>query len=367
VTKVPRLSIGLPVYNGADHLPESLEALLGQTFEDFELIISDNASTDDTADICHQYQEQDTRIRYFRQPVNKGSAANHNFVVEQARGEFFKWASHDDLYGRDLIRLCVEALDERPEVVLAHSWTAVIDASGAVTMALEYPLATSSPHAPERFRSLLFGSGGDDMYGVLRLQPLRPVLRHGSYYQAFRPMVTTMSLYGPFYQVPDWLYFSREHPERPSPRSQAPEAGQIWPDREWPPTGREQCTKLDPRRANRLLHPLARLYAEYLWGFVAGVRRSPLSPADRHKCYRYLAEFVRARAFPRKAYRPEEVVAPAKSPIPIDALVAGRRHGEGERDAARLSPAHRPPCEGNGATGPGRSTVTVEQEALPGA
>ena len=77
---VPKLSVGLPVYNGAEYVAESIEALLGQTFEDFELIISDNASTDDTGDICRRYEKRDSRVRYFRQPRNIGLAPNHNFV-----------------------------------------------------------------------------------------------------------------------------------------------------------------------------------------------------------------------------------------------------------------------------------------------
>src|SRR5215472_3946539 len=100
----PRLSIGLPVYNGEDYLAESLEALLGQSYEDFELIISDNASTDSTADICRRYEKQDSRIRYVRQPRNIGAGPNHNYVVRHARGELFKWAAHDDLYARDLLK-----------------------------------------------------------------------------------------------------------------------------------------------------------------------------------------------------------------------------------------------------------------------
>jgi len=94
----PRLSIGLAVYNGENYLAESLDALLGQSYDDFELIISDNASTDGTADICRRYEKQDSRIRYIRQPLNIGLAPNHNFVFRQSRGELFKWASHDDLY-----------------------------------------------------------------------------------------------------------------------------------------------------------------------------------------------------------------------------------------------------------------------------
>jgi glycosyltransferase involved in cell wall biosynthesis len=99
---IPRLTIGLPVYNGENYLAESLEALLGQSYEDFELIISDYASTGGTADLCRRYEKQDSRIRYIRQPYNIGLSPNHNFVVKQARGELFKMASHDDLYARAL-------------------------------------------------------------------------------------------------------------------------------------------------------------------------------------------------------------------------------------------------------------------------
>src|SRR6516164_10769129 len=144
MTRAPKLSVGLPVYNGENYLAEAIEALLGQSYEDFELIISDNASTDGTADICRRYEKQDSRIRYIRQPLNIGLAPNHNFVFRQARGELFKWASHDDLYARDLLKRCVDALDEFPHVVLAHSWTALIDDLGQLTEAIEYPLDTAS-------------------------------------------------------------------------------------------------------------------------------------------------------------------------------------------------------------------------------
>src|ERR1700689_1019951 len=142
MTAAPRLSIGLPVYNGERYLAESLDSLLGQSYENFELIISDNASTDATADICRRYGQQDSRIRYFRQPKNIGLSPNHNFVFEQSSSEFFKWAASDDLYARDLLKYCIEALDEYPDIALAHCWTAIIDSGGNVTEAPEYPLAT---------------------------------------------------------------------------------------------------------------------------------------------------------------------------------------------------------------------------------
>src|SRR5262249_9839881 len=266
MSAVPRLSVGLPVYNGANYLAESLEALLGQSCGDFELIISANASTDSTPDICQHYAQQDSRIRYFRQPRNIGLAPNHNFAVEQARAELFKWASNDDLYARDLLERCVDALDGNPDVVLAHSWTAMIDSSGAVTKATEYPLATASPRAPDRFQSLLF----DDDGGVIRTKVLRQTAMKESYHHADRTIIAELSLYGRFYQVPDWLYFRRDHPERAERAC---------------PTVRSRCANMDPRRADRLRNPVVRLYGEYIWAYVSMIRRAPLSPADRRRTY----------------------------------------------------------------------------------
>ncbi len=290
---VPRLTIGLPVYNGENYLAESLDALLDQSYADFELIISDNASTDATPDICRRYQKQDSRVSYVRQPHNIGLAPNHNFTVDQARGELFKWASHDDLYARDLLKYCVDALDEHPHVVLAHSWTAMIDGSGTITEKVEYPLATASSRAPERFRSALFANGGDDIGGVVRTPILRRTPLHGSYHHADRTVMTEVALYGPFCQVPDWLYFRRDHPERAERAC---------------PTMRTRCANMDPRRRDRLRHPAARLYGEYVWSYVAAIRRAPLSAADRRECYGYLAQWAASRALPGR-------IRPADQPV----------------------------------------------------
>jgi glycosyltransferase involved in cell wall biosynthesis len=281
MTATPRLTIGLPVYNGERYLAEAIDALLGQSYKDFELIISDNASTDGTAEICQRYARQDARVRYIRQPKNIGLAPNHNAVVEQAQGELFKWAANDDLYARELIERCVDALDEQPDVVLAHSWTALINGSGTVTRAYEYPLSTSSPRAPERFRSLLFDSGGDDDYGVMRTAALRRTAMKESYHHADRTIIAELALYGRFYQVPDWLYFRRDHPER-AERSH--------------PTVRSRCANMDPRRADRLRHPVVRLYGEYVWAYVRAIWRAPLPAADKRECYRYLARWFTSRA-----------------------------------------------------------------------
>jgi glycosyltransferase involved in cell wall biosynthesis len=304
----PRLTIGLPVYNGEKYIAESLEALLGQTFTEFELVISDNASTDGTADVCRDYERRDSRVRYFRQPRNVGLAPNHNAVVEQARGELFKWASNDDLYARDLIERCVDALDKDQDVVLAHSWTARVDDSGTVTMAFGYPLNTEAKRAPERFRSLLFDNGGDDDYGVMRTEVLRRTAMKESYHHADRTIIAELSLYGRFYQVPEWLYFRRDHPDRAERAC---------------PTMRSRCANMDPRRADRLRNPAVRLYGEYVWAYIRAIRRAPLSGADKRECFRYLAEWLTSRA--RGGGTGPDGLVPVPHPdIQIDDIVAGR-------------------------------------------
>ena len=302
----PRLTVGLPVYNGDKYIAESLDALLGQSYTDFELIISDNASTDGTADICRLYEKQDSRVRYFRQPQNIGLAPNVNFIIGQARGELYKEASHDDLYARDLLESCVEALDEYPQVVLAHSWTAKVDGSGKVTEAYEYPLTTATPRAPDRFRSMLFGSGGDDDYGVMRMDVRRRTALMGSHHHSDRTITAEIVLHGPFYQVPDWLYFRREHAGQ---NGHAPV--------------RRRCVNMDPRRADRLRHPAVRLYGEYVWGYIRAIKRAPLSPADRRECYRYLMQWFSSRARPGGVGESEPTPVPHPD-ILVDSVVAGR-------------------------------------------
>ena len=309
MSTVPRLSVGLPVYNGSSYVAESIEALLGQTFEDFELIISDNASTDDTGDVCRRYEKMDSRIHYFRQPRNVGLAPNHNFCVEQARGELFKWAAGDDLYARDLLERCVAALDENPQVVLAHSWTAMVDGDGKVFQANAYPLATSAPRAPDRFRSLLNDSGGDDDGGIMRKEVLLRTAMKESYHHADRTIIAELALHGPFYQVPDWLYFRRDHPDR-AERAH--------------PSVRARCANMDPRRANRWRNPAPRLIGEYIWAYLRMIRRAPLTPAERRECYRYLAQWMTRRARSHELVAATSPVALEQPVIDVDAMVAGR-------------------------------------------
>ena len=126
----PLVSIGLPVFNGEKYIVAAIDSILAQTFEDFELIVSDNASTDGTASICQAYAARDARVRYIRQPVNCGAANNFEFVLQQARAPLFMWFAADDACDADLLALLVECHRNDSNVVLATSDVTDVDVDG---------------------------------------------------------------------------------------------------------------------------------------------------------------------------------------------------------------------------------------------
>jgi hypothetical protein len=164
---------------------------------------------------------------------------------------------------------------------------------------------------------MLFDGWGDDSYGVIRTEILRQTPLHDSYHLADRTFTTELALHGPFYQVPDWLFFRRDNPE------------QLF-------TIRERCAYMDPRRANRLRYPVARLYGEYAWAYIRMIRQAPLSAAERKECYRHLARWAGGRVLPiadRVLHRKimdyavladEESASAGKPVISVAALVAGQ-------------------------------------------
>jgi glycosyltransferase involved in cell wall biosynthesis len=118
---LPKITVGMPVYNGEDTLRPVLDSLLAQSFSDFELVISDNASMDDTANICQEYAAKDSRIRYVRQEKNLGGIGNFKFVFDEAQCEYFMWAASDDIRSPDFIELNYTFLSENPDYVASTS------------------------------------------------------------------------------------------------------------------------------------------------------------------------------------------------------------------------------------------------------
>src|SRR6266850_1186232 len=128
----PRVSIGLPVYNGERYVEETLDSLLAQTYEDFELIICDNDSGDRTQEICQSYAAKDRRIRYGRNPTNLGAAKNYRLTFELSSGEYFRWATCDDLFAPTSLERCIEVLDRELSTVLVYPKTKLIDDRGRI-------------------------------------------------------------------------------------------------------------------------------------------------------------------------------------------------------------------------------------------
>jgi hypothetical protein len=127
---VPLVSIGLPTYNRVDLLVRAIDSVLAQTHREIELIVSDNASTDTTEDVCRERAARDGRLRFIRQPVNRGPTANFNAVLDAARGDYFMWLSDDDWLDANYVASCLEALTTRPGVTIAAGRCHHYDAAG---------------------------------------------------------------------------------------------------------------------------------------------------------------------------------------------------------------------------------------------
>lgn len=122
-----RITIGLPVYNGEKILAEAIESALRQSYKDFILMISDNASTDDTRRICESYAAGDSRIKYFRQKQNLGPVDNFNFLKRACETEFFVWLASDDRWQPNFLEEMLEVMDSKPDCCLAFCNFSVCD------------------------------------------------------------------------------------------------------------------------------------------------------------------------------------------------------------------------------------------------
>jgi glycosyltransferase involved in cell wall biosynthesis len=211
----PLVTIGLPVYNGEQFLAEALESLLGQTFRDFEIVVSDNASTDASRAIVMHYAELDPRIRLVCNDRNRGAAWNANRVLELARGKYFRWASHDDTIEPEYLSRCVDVLDGDPDVVLCTTGVVVIDEAGNGTDFDRTPIPLTSPDPAERFRGLVMHAERCyEVFGLVRRDALESIPPIGGYGHADGVTLCRLALLGRFEQVPDRLINMRKHADQ---------------------------------------------------------------------------------------------------------------------------------------------------------
>ena len=207
------VSVGVPVRNGARFLAETLDSLLAQSYADFELLISDNASTDETPAIGRAYAARDPRVRYIRSDVDLGLAGNYNRLFHEARGKYFKWAAADDLHEPDYLKRCVEVLDRDPSVVLAYGKSRFVDENGKPVEETDpgFDLQDEAPR--ERLRYVIRSKRWvNAIFGLIRAEalaqtPLLPKYPSGDYI-----ILGELALLGKFVEVPEVLFLRRLHP-----------------------------------------------------------------------------------------------------------------------------------------------------------
>lgn len=212
----PRVSIGLPVFNGANFIAQAIASILAQTFTDFELIICDNASRDDTEAICRGFAAVDHRIRYYRNDLNLGAAANFNRAFGLAAGGYFKWAAHDDMLAPTYLEKCVAALDAHPGAVLCQTLVQVVGGNGEFFSTFDTRVTgADSPQRSKRFAaSILAFHHGIDSFGVIRTEALSRTRLHPPQAGSDSALLAELALLGPFTYVREPLFLHREHPAR---------------------------------------------------------------------------------------------------------------------------------------------------------
>lgn len=207
----PLVSIGVPVFNAERFLPSALDSLLNQTLSDFELIISDNASTDSTQTICEDYARRDRRVRYIRQKTNIGAPRNWNVLVHEARGIFFKWASANDYCAPAMLEKCVNAMQADPGLVLCYGRTKLVDENEQAIEVYGRDIAFDEDRPSERFaRVCAHLSLNNIQCGVFQLDVLRRTRLDRLYPTGDMVLMAELALYGRFHMIPDELLFRRQ-------------------------------------------------------------------------------------------------------------------------------------------------------------
>ena len=266
----PRVSIGVPVFNGQVYLRRALDSMLAQDYQDYEVIISDNASTDDTAEIAREYAARDSRFRYFRNESNLGAAPNFNRVFELSRGEFFKWLSCDDECHPEMLSRCLDVLSQAPpSVALVYPQCEIIDErSNSLGPLFEHVRSRSRlPH--QRLARVLFKVHTVlSLLGVIRSTYLRRTRMRGSFIKDDRVLLAELALLGEIWEIPDVLWKIRFHDRNAHRLNRTVKDYMIW---------------MDAANAGQrfLMPPSVRLFQEYL----RGIRAAKLSTTNKLACY----------------------------------------------------------------------------------
>jgi glycosyltransferase involved in cell wall biosynthesis len=264
----PKVTIAVPVFNGDNYLAETLDSVLSQTFQNFEVVIADNGSTDGTEKICRDYAARDPRIQIHRSEVNLGVTRNFIRVVGFSSAEYFMYLAHDDKLAPSFLEQCVAVLDTHPDVVLCYPKAIEIDTQGNALYKKEQFLDADCPRPHKRFRQMIrMDHNCESQFGLIRADVLKKTVIFAPIPDGDRIMLAELSLYGKYYRVSDYLFLHREHADRTL---------NVYPTR-----FDRLPMYLVPQQAGKLILPHFAEFFEYL----RCIRRVPLKFAERLACY----------------------------------------------------------------------------------
>jgi len=266
----PLVTVGLPVYNSERYLSQSIESLLGQTFREFVLVISDNASTDRTPEICLKYARDDSRVRYYRNERNIGLSANFNRVFQLAASKYLKWSSSDDYWAADMLADAVSVMESDPTIVLCYPKTTLVAEPGGGLTPYEDRLHLMEENPVARYLRLLENIRLVHQHqGLIRTDAIRRTSLLGTHTGSDINFLAELCLYGKFFEVPKYQYFRRFHPSSSS-----------W-DRG---SERHQALRYHAKGVKRIPFSVWK----YHLSFIRGVLRSPHRTAQKARMLREL-------------------------------------------------------------------------------
>ena len=266
------ITVGLPVYNSERYLRQSLDSLLAQTFPDFILIISDNASTDGTAQICQQYAAADSRIRYTRNETNIGNPRNFNRVAGLADTKYLKWSTADDFWEPSFLERALEVMERDATIALCYPQAVLVDANGRNAKNYDDVLHLVQADPADRFVALLNKIKlAHQHLGLIRMADLRRTHLLGAYTASDINLLAELTLYGKFFELPHRLFFRRFHQDSGS----------------W--------KRGDPEHEARRYHASGARHTGFnKWrrhrGFFVAVCNSPLPFKSKVRLFRYLGQ-----------------------------------------------------------------------------
>ena len=272
-----QISIGLPVYNGQDLIREAIDSMLAQTYSDFELVISDNASTDESETICREYAAQDNRVKYCRSEENVGAAANFRKVLHLSSSKYFKWIGVDDHCAPSYLEQTKQILDSRDDVVVCCSKVDIIDGEGKTLRKYEdaQELPQSSPS--QRFKEFLTqDSWVNAVYGLMRADALKKTSIMGTFPGSDIVVMAEMSLHGKFFELPDCLFFRRIHPDAFSYECSTEKQQEFY----------------NPGKKKQLL-PM--YHWRHLCEHLRSIRRAPIGASEKWRLVRHVLTLARWR------------------------------------------------------------------------